>query len=101
MTVTFEPKRANSEANSMPTAPAPMTTRLFGTSLISRISSEVTMTLPSRAIPGRVFGPEPVARRTFFVWTFVSPDSASTTTVRAPSRRPCPLKRAILFFLNR
>ena len=30
MTVTAEPKRAKTDANSMPTAPAPMTTRLFG-----------------------------------------------------------------------
>ncbi len=101
ITVTVEPKRAKIEANSMPTAPAPITTRLFGISLSCRISSEVMMVLPSGVIPGSDFGREPVARITFFVSTRVSPPSPFTTTAFAPSSRPCPLKRVILFFLKR
>ena len=101
MTVTAAPKRAKIEANSIPTAPAPITTRLRGISLSWRMSSEVRMVLPSGASPGRLLGREPVASITFFVWTFSSPFSLFTTTVRGPSRRPWPLKRVILFFLKR
>ena len=101
ITVTVEPKRANIEANSIPTAPAPMTMRLFGISLSCRISSEVRIVLPSGVMPGSDFGREPVARMTFFVAIFVSPPSPFTTTAFEPSRRPWPLKRVILFFLKR
>ena len=77
ITVTVEPKRANIDANSMPTAPAPITMRLFGISLSWRISSEVMIVLPSGAMPGSDFGREPVARITFFVSIFVSPPRPS------------------------
>jgi len=100
-TVTLEPKRAKTDANSIPTAPAPITIRVFGISLSCSMSSEVRICLPSGAIPGRLFGFEPVAISTFLVLTFVSPASDLTTTVRAPSSRPWPLKSVILFFLNR
>ena len=101
ITVTVVPKRANIEANSMPTAPAPITIRLFGSCLSWRISSEVMIVLPSGVMPGIARGREPVASMTFFVWTFVSPPSPLTTTVFGPSSRPCPLNSAILCFLNR
>ena len=101
ITVTVEPKRANIEANSIPTAPAPITIRLFGISLSCRISSEVRICLPSGAMPGSDFGFEPVAITTFLVSIFVSPASPFTTTAFGPSKRPCPLKSVILFFLNR
>ena len=101
ITVTVEPKRANIDANSIPTAPAPITIRLFGISLSCRISSEVRICLPSGAMPGSDFGLEPVAITTFLVSTFVSPASLFTTTAFGPSRRPWPLKSVILFFLNR
>ena len=101
ITFTFEPKRAKTEANSMPTAPAPITIRLRGMSFSSRISSEVTMDLPSGVMPGRLRGREPVARITALVVSLVSALSPWTTTVRGPSSRPVPLKSAILFFLNR
>ncbi len=101
MTVTVEPKRAKTDANSIPTAPAPMTIRLFGTWSICRISSEVMIDLPSGVSPGMLRGFEPVARITFFVFTRVSPPSPLTTTLRAPSSRPWPLNSVILFFLNR
>ncbi len=83
ITVTATPKRANIDANSMPTAPAPITIRLFGISLSCRISSEVSSCLPSGAMPGRLSGREPVAIRTFLVSTFVSPASPLTTTAFA------------------
>ena len=101
MTVTAEPKRANTDANSIPTAPAPITTRERGICGICRISSEEMIVLPSRARPGSVRGREPVASRTFFVLIFVSPPSPLTMTFPGPSRRACPLKRVILFFLKR
>ncbi len=101
MTVAVAPKREKIEANSMPTAPAPMTTRLLGISWSSRISSDVTMDFPSGVIPGRLRGREPVARMTAFVEIFVSPASPLTITVLPPSRRPWPLKSVILFFLKR
>ena len=101
MTVTVDPNRANSDANSMPTAPAPITTRLFGISFSSRMWSEVRIDLPSGVIPGRLRGADPVARRTDLVLSFFSSFSPLTTTLPAPSSRACPLKRAILFFVNR
>jgi hypothetical protein len=101
ITVTATPKRANIDANSMPTAPAPITIRLFGISLSCRISSEVSTCLPSGAMPGRLLGREPVAIRTFLVSTFVSPASPLTTTAFGPSSQPWPLKSVILFFLKR
>ena len=57
ITVTVEPKRAKIEANSIPTAPAPITMRLFGISLSCRISSEVRIVLPSGVMPGRDLRP--------------------------------------------
>ena len=52
-------------------------------------------------MPGSDLGFEPVAITTFLVSIFVSPASPFTTTAFGPSRRPCPLKSVILFFLNR
>ena len=43
ITVTSVPNRRNMEANSTPTAPAPITTRLWGTAVRSRISMLVRM----------------------------------------------------------
>ena len=40
MIVTFDPKRANMEANSTPTAPEPMTMSDLGISVTSRIESD-------------------------------------------------------------
>ncbi len=87
MTVTALPNRANTDANSIPTAPAPITTRERGIWGICRISSDEMISLPSRASPGSVRGREPVARSTFVVLIFVSPASLFTTTVPGPSRR--------------
>jgi hypothetical protein len=101
MTVTVEPKRAKTEANSIPTAPAPITTRLLGTSFSSRISSEVTMAFPSGVIPGRLRGRDPVASITDLAARRVSPCSPLTMTLPGPSSRPWPLNSAILFFLKR
>ena len=64
-TVVFEPKRANIEANSTPTAPEPMTSRDFGTSVSSRIESDERIVLWSISIPGSERGVDPVAIRMF------------------------------------
>jgi hypothetical protein len=91
ITVTVDPKRAKTEANSIPTAPAPITTRLLGISFSSRISSEVTMALPSGVMPGRLRGRDPVAIITDLADRRVSPCSPFTMTFVAPSSRPWPL----------
>ena len=90
MTVTVEPKRANIDANSIPTAPAPITIRLFGISLSCRISSEVMIVLPSGAMPGSAFGRDPVARITFFVSIFVSPPRPPPPRSSGPPGVPAP-----------
>ena len=63
--VTLVPKRAKIEANSVPTAPAPMTSIDFGTCLSSRMWSELRMRLPSVGAMGRSRGTEPVAMMMF------------------------------------
>ena len=67
--VTSVPKRANIEANSTPTAPAPSTINDFGISLSSRISSLVMICSPSIGRVANERGTEPVAMMMFFVWT--------------------------------
>ena len=66
MIVTLEPKRAYMEANSTPTAPEPITTSDFGTSVSSSIEVEERTVLSSMSMPGRDRGVEPVATMTFF-----------------------------------
>ena len=78
-----------------------ITIMLLGICLISRISSEVRIDLPSGVMPGRLRGRDPVASITFLVSTRVSPASFFTITARGPSSRPWPLKSVILFFLKR
>ncbi len=101
MTVTAVPNRPKMEANSMPTAPAPMTMRLLGISFNSRISSEVMMRLPSMGMFGRVRGLLPVASMMFFVGIREAPPSEVTRTLLGFSIRPWPLTKVILFFLKR
>ena len=52
ITVTSVPKRLNIEANSTPTAPAPMIARLLGTAFRFRISMLVRMNSASGSRPG-------------------------------------------------
>ena len=101
MTVTAEPKRAKTDANSMPTAPAPMTTSDRGICGICEDLVRRDDRLAVEGRPGRVRGREPVARRTFFVLIFVSPPSPLTMTLPGPSSRACPRNSVILFFLKR
>ena len=50
--VALEPNRANIDANSTPTAPEPITTSDFGTSVSSRIESDDRIVLWSISMPG-------------------------------------------------
>ena len=102
MTVVFEPKRANIEANSTPTAPEPMTSRDFGTSASSRIESDERIVLWSMSIPGSDRGEEPVAIRMFFAAKVVSePSGAFTATLPGPAIRPKPAVTSTRFFFMR
>ena len=56
MSVTSEPKRSKMEANSTPTAPAPMIASVFGTAVRSRISMLVRMVFGSGSRPGQHAG---------------------------------------------
>ena len=76
--VVFVPKREKIDANSQPTAPAPMTSIDFGMRSSSRMWSELMMRLPSALMCGRSFGTEPMARMMFFVLSVCLP---STSTV--------------------
>ena len=65
--VTSVPKEVNIEENSVPTAPAPSTTMLFGTRPIFKMWSELRMRSPSVLATGISRGTEPVAITTFRV----------------------------------
>ena len=65
-TVTFVPKRLKIEANSTPTAPAPMIPRVFGTVVRFRISMLVRMNCGSGSRPGSMRASDPVAMMMFF-----------------------------------
>ncbi|MFN8630131.1 MAG: hypothetical protein U0838_07345 [Chloroflexota bacterium] len=96
--MTLTPRSWNAEANSEPTAPAPMTTRLAGSSVQRRTSSLVTMRRPSGTRPGSDFTREPVARTmSFAVSVRVWPSSAVTTIRDGPSSRPRPATHSTLF----
>ena len=63
--MTFEPKRANMDANSTPTAPEPITRSDFGTSVSSSIGRGQDRLVVDLE-PGSARGVEPVATMTFF-----------------------------------
>ncbi len=87
-------------ANSQPTAPAPITARVFGTSVRNSASSELmtVVLLISRPICGIPFTREPVAMTTAFrAWY----SSLPTFTVRFLPRMPVPLMTVILCFFIR
>ena len=96
------------EANSDPTAPAPITMTLAGIVSMRRTSSEVTMRFPSGTIPGRDFTREPVARMTSVALSRRSPPAPGvpssparrTRTLVAPSSRPRPWTHVTPFFLT-
>ncbi len=61
-TVTLVPKRLKMDANSTPTAPAPMMIMVFGTAVRFRISILVRIRSASGCRPGSMRASEPVAR---------------------------------------
>ena len=90
--VTCAPKEAKIDANSVPTAPAPSTTRDFGIRSSSRMWSELRILLPSVGAMRSSRGTEPVAISTCrAVSVRFLPPPASTSTALGPPRRPTPL----------
>ena len=100
-TVTVVPYEANTSANSIPTAPAPMTTREPGrTSLLTAPFDEMTC-FSSSATPGSDLGSEPVARMMALPSSVCAPSSPLTSTVFRPVRTPTPAYSVILFLRKR
>ena len=103
--VTLTPTSLYMLANSTPTAPAPTMTMSLGSVSILRMSSLVTIRLPSGVRPGSDFTREPVARMMSVALRVRSPpppgvpSSAGwlTTTLPGPSRRPRPGTQVTLF----
>ncbi len=107
--VTSAPRSWYIEANSTPTAPAPITMMLVGSVSVRRTSSEVTIRLPSGTSPGSDFTREPggqddvrraqqaLAAGTRRAVLAGQPDA----DLVAPSSRPRPWIQVTLFFLTR
>ena len=84
-TVTFVPKRLKIEANSTPTAPAPMIPIVFGIVVRFRISTFVRMNCGSGSSPGSMRASDPVAIMMFFAsCVCVLPSAALTSTFPPP-----------------
>ena len=101
-TVTSAPSRRQTEPSSRPMMPAPMTTRVLGTSENARAPVESTIRSPSTLRPGRPEGSEPVAMMMFLASRVrVLPSAPSTSTRPGPAIRPLPSRRSTLFFFMR
>ncbi len=83
--VTFEPRSANSEANSHPTTPPPITTTEAGSFSRSKNSSDVRTQRPSTSKPGRPCGTDPEARTTLRPVSTRPASGPSRTSTRRPS----------------
>eukprot|EP00732_Lithocolla_globosa_P003580 Lithocolla_globosa_v1_NODE_2942_length_1815_cov_36.972159.p2 type:complete len:120 gc:universal NODE_2942_length_1815_cov_36.972159:1017-1376(+) len=91
-TVTSAPSLDQTEPNSRPMTPPPITIIFFGTSLRDRAPVESTMVSWSTSKPGKGEGSEPVARMMFLALTACCPpDARSTFTPCPPVRDPLPL----------
>ena len=84
MTVTSVPKRLKMDANSTPTAPAPIIARLFGTAVRFRISILVRMNSASGSRPGSMRASDPVAMMMFLASSVCAPASDFTSTLPPP-----------------
>ena len=106
--MTLAPRSWYIEANSTPTAPAPITITLPGIVSERSTSSLVTMRLPSGVMPGRLLTREPVARITSVPLSTRSPPAPGvpsspasvTRTLVPPSRQPRPAIQVTSFFLT-
>ena len=99
--LTSAPNRLNMEANSTPTAPAPMIISDFGTACRFRISMFVRIESASGCSPGSMRASEPVAIRMFLVSSSCVPLSVVTSTLPGPLITPKPLIHSTLFFFIR
>ena len=101
-TVTLVPKRWKMEANSTPTAPAPIMTIDLGIAGRFRISLLVSRVLPSASRPGSMRASEPVASTIFFaVISCVAPWGSVTLILPGPEILPRPRIMSTLFFFSR
>ncbi len=100
MSVTFVPKAEKISANSLPTAPAPMTAMVFGACSRNSASSELmtVVLLMSRPSGGMPFTREPVAITMALVAVCTS---APTFTLRPGCSTPWPLMTVTLCFFMR
>jgi hypothetical protein len=106
--VTCEPRSWYIDANSTPTAPAPMMITDPGSVSMRSTSSLVTIRVPSGSIPGRLLTREPVARTTSVALRTRSPPPPGvpsspaiwTRTLVAPSSRPRPWTQVTSYFLT-
>ncbi len=103
--VTSEPKLRKMEANSTPTAPAPMTMRDLGMASMERISMLVR-TGPPASTPGNRRAFDPVATTTFFALMVsdLPPPETSTEWMppfAGPVSLPKPATTVTLFFRMR
>ena len=89
------------DANSTPTAPAPITISVLGISGNSRIDRFVKIVLWSGSIPGSAFASEPLTIKMLFASIVDFLPSFSTLTLPGPSYFPQPCTHSTLFFLNR
>ena len=101
-TVTFVPRRDQTEAISRPMIPPPMTSMVSG--IFSRAMAPVlVMTrFSSTSRPGKGVASEPVAMRKFLPLTLVSPPSLrAILTSFSLTKEPAPLMYSTPFFLRR
>ena len=85
------PKRLNTEPNSKPITPAPITNIFLGISFMFNASVEVIIRFLSGSIPGKKLGFDPVAMMMFFaVITVSEPSSLFTETEFLSTKEPKP-----------
>ncbi len=90
-TVTSTPSAAKAVANSIPTGPAPTTSKRSGTRCIRSTSSESQTPGSSKRMPAGWWGREPVAITTAGASSRLGPPSASTSTQPSPVSLAGPL----------
>ena len=96
--LTAAPNFRNMDANSTPTAPAPIIASDFGTVVRFKISTLVRIKSGSGCNPGTMRAVDPVAIRMFFASWVSVPPSVLTSTFPAPRKVAKPLIHCTLFF---
>ena len=98
---TSEPKRFQTEPNSKPITPAPITPKRLGTSPISRAPVESRIKSPSTLATGMAIGSEPEAKITLSASiTDTTPSLSVSSTFLPASNLPVPYKAVTPLALN-